>query len=67
MKKYLRSICSTCSYVQNCSLTTNKSSIYECNEYVHHLDADYIPSVMNLIKTTKVDFEKVEKRELILN
>lgn len=40
MKNYKRSVCSTCSYVSFCSLTTDKSNISSCSEYLHRLDEE---------------------------
>lgn len=38
MKNYKRSICSTCSFLSFCSLTTDKSNIHSCSEYEHYLE-----------------------------
>ena len=43
MEKLYRSICSTCIHASYCVLTTNKSNISSCSEYVHKLDKDYLP------------------------
>lgn len=44
MKNLDRSICSTCSYVSDCVLTTDKSNISSCSEYIHQLEKNEEPS-----------------------
>lgn len=41
IKNLNRSICSTCRYLSTCVLTTDKSNISSCSEYVHRLDREY--------------------------
>ncbi len=36
-----RSICSTCRYISDCVLTTDKSTISSCSEYVHQLEKEF--------------------------
>lgn len=44
MKNLDRSICSTCKYVSDCVLTTDKSNISSCSEYIHQFEKDDEPS-----------------------
>lgn len=67
MKKYLRSICSTCSHLANCSLTTYKDNISSCSEYVHHLDNDPVPTMMGMTEDDSHDHKNYEPKEMILN
>lgn len=38
MKNYKRSICSSCTHVPYCSITTYMGNISSCSEYRHYLD-----------------------------
>lgn len=38
MKEIIRSLCTTCLYLDDCSLNTDKTKTLVCNEYVHRLD-----------------------------
>ncbi|WP_324028167.1 hypothetical protein QSV08_09630 [Maribacter sp. BPC-D8] len=63
MKNYMRSICSTCTYVAYCSLTNDKNSIVSCSEYVHVLDVTNEPTLIISNEMASKEF----KRELVLN
>lgn len=63
MKNYIRSICSTCTYMTYCSLTKDKNSIVSCSEYVHVLDITNEPTLIISNEMASKEFE----RELVLN
>ncbi|WP_441825422.1 hypothetical protein [Maribacter spongiicola] len=63
MKNYIRSICSTCTYMAYCSLTKDKNSIVSCSEYVHVLDITNEPTLIISNEMASKEFE----RELVLN
>lgn len=46
MKELVRSLCSTCRHVAYCSLSTDRTNIQLCNEYVHRLDEGDGPAIM---------------------
>lgn len=46
MKELVRSLCSTCRHVAHCSLSTDRTNIQLCNEYVHRLDEGDRPAIM---------------------
>jgi hypothetical protein len=46
MKNLDRSICSTCRFIADCVLTTDKSNISSCSDYVHNLEIDNEPLPM---------------------
>ena len=66
MKNLNRSICSTCRYLPNCVLTTDKSNISSCSEYVHRLDKDYPPLAPEPIEMFSSGGQNNEN-ELVLN
>ncbi|MEO2052573.1 MAG: hypothetical protein ABGX00_12485 [Allomuricauda sp.] len=46
MKDFIRSLCTTCLYLDNCSLSADKTKTLVCNEYVHRLDDSREPAIM---------------------
>lgn len=66
MKEYLRSICSTCRYLPNCALTTDKTNISSCSEYVHKFDKEYPPLLTEPIELNSGSGQENDK-ELVLN
>ncbi len=66
MKNLERSICSTCSYIFDCVLTTNKSTISSCSEYMHQMDQDSEPlSIVTFEMFCGFDYRD-EKEESVL-
>lgn len=58
--KYNRSICSTCKYMMDCVLTTNKSKISSCSEYMHIFDKENEIIIPKEVQTPKIN--KILKR-----
>lgn len=40
MRNLKRSLCSTCKFLVDCSLTTNHNDINSCSEYVHQREEE---------------------------
>ncbi|CAN0605311.1 unnamed protein product, partial [Ectocarpus sp. 12 AP-2014] len=40
MKEHIKSICKTCRFSTDCSLTTNMQTVSSCSEYWHYRDTD---------------------------
>lgn len=66
IKKYPRSICSTCINLSHCMLTTDKSNISSCSEYVHLLDKDFSVAPLDTVEMFSGSGQ-TNNFELILN
>lgn len=69
MTEFLRSICSTCRYLPNCVLSSDKSNISSCSEYVHRLDENYPPvptEPIKLLSSYGIKNDK-EDKQLVLH
>lgn len=64
---YNRSICSTCSFLSFCVMTTDKSNITSCSEYEHYMDSKQKEIAIEPGQIRATISRTKTKRHLVLN